>query len=92
MEDCERQRREATIAEGKKLGDLPERLSGGGGIATAECAIAECKKPLTTRGSGECHKLPQRIEGRSSRSRHNFEHFNAKCSKFLLLFISNFKK
>jgi len=47
-----------------------------------EAAIAEGKKPLPTRGSGERRKLLQRGLWRSPRSRRNFEHFMPKWSEF----------
>ena len=50
-----------------------------------EAAIAEGKKPLTTRGSGERRKLPQWGVGRSPRKRRDFEHFVPKWSTFLAL-------
>src|SRR6218665_1393304 len=40
-----------------------------------EAAIAEGKKPLTTRGPGGRRKLPQRGLGQSPRNRRDFEHF-----------------
>src|SRR6218665_1939665 len=58
-----------------------------------ETAIAEGKKPLTTRGSGERRELPQRGLGRSPRNRRNFEHFKRKWSTFLdpvnITFLNN---
>src|SRR6218665_1687510 len=58
-----------------------------------EAAITEGKKPLTTRGSGERCKLPQRSLGRSPRKRRDFEHFMPKWSTFLalvnLIFLNN---
>ena len=58
-----------------------------------ETAIAEGKKPLTTRGVDERCKLPQRGLGRSPRNRRNFEHFKRKWSTFLdpvnLTFLNN---
>ena len=47
-----------------------------------ETAIAEGKKPLTTRGPGERRKLPQRGLGRSPRNRPDFDYFKPKWSTF----------
>ena len=56
-------------------------------------AIAEGKKPLTTRGLGERRELPQRGLGLRPRNRSNFEHFKRKWSIFLdpvhLIFLNN---
>ena len=58
-----------------------------------EAAIAEGKKPFTTRGSGEHRKLPQRGLGQSPRNRRDFEHFIPERSTFWalvnLIFLNN---
>ena len=45
-----------------------------------ETAIAEGKKPLTTRGLGERRKLPQRGLRRNPRNRRDFERFRDNSS------------
>jgi len=52
-----------------------------------KAAIAEGKKPLTTRGSEERpnFKLPQRGLGRNPRNQRDFEHFTPKRSTFWAL-------
>ena len=47
-----------------------------------KAAIAVGKKPLTTKGSGERRKLPQRDLGQSPRNRSDFERFMPKWSAF----------
>ena len=69
------------------LGGLTGRVILFGGLKgikrrRRETAIAEGKKPLMTRGSEECHKLPERGLGLSARNRRDFEHFKPKWSTF----------
>src|SRR6218665_3166971 len=55
---------------------------GGTETRSREAAIAEGKKPLTTRGPEERRKPPQRGLGRSHRNRRDFEGFMPNLSTF----------